>query len=339
VNEPPSFYAVNRTLVRGLVAACIALIAIAALLWLNARQRRCEAESQRFLANVSAALGASLDFDAAGAAVARMAVPRLADAALLYVDDGSGEPRAWLARADVAGDTMSIRVPATALPAIASRPGVAGALRPDRPVVTHSDAAQGWPGRLVHAGKVSTESTFPLVAGGRTLGTLSLASATRRIFGRDLALASELAHRAATPRSSRIALPQGGERRPRARRVPRERLPRAEDATHAVDGLLHMSQGHQARGAARARPDRSCASAITAPGSRPRIGIASSCRSSGRPRACGRPASGSGSTWRAASPPRTAGSCGSRARLGEAARSSSSCRANARRPPAAVTAG
>jgi signal transduction histidine kinase len=201
VNEPASFYEVNKDLMRGTFAALGALTLIIALLLLNVRQRRREAAAQRFLADVSRELGASIDLEATGPVVAHMAVPRLASAALLHVEDGAGAPRAWIVgreRAHGRGRrAATLPVPAATVPAVRARPCVARAMVAGTPVVTRGRAAEDWPDGLVEPGRVSLETTFPLVAGGRTLGTLSLAT-RRRMTAHDLALATELAHRAAT---------------------------------------------------------------------------------------------------------------------------------------------
>jgi signal transduction histidine kinase len=86
-----------------------------------------------------------------------------------------------------------------ALPAIPTHACVARALETGRAVVNVSEPATAWPAGLCEATATSGDATFPLVAGGKTLGalTLFLSDSSRFQVPEDVALAEELAHRSA----------------------------------------------------------------------------------------------------------------------------------------------
>ena len=160
-----------------------------------------EASAQRFLAEVSMHLAGSLDIDTTGRTVVRLAVPRLVDAALLWVAPRSDHdrPRAWFAAADAERESRAAPVLEQVLPAIPVHACVARALETGRAVVNVPEQPTAWPAALREATASSGDATFPLVAGGRTLGalTLFLSESSRFQVPEDVALAEELAHRSA----------------------------------------------------------------------------------------------------------------------------------------------
>ena len=162
-------------------------------------ERRRSRERERFLAEAGRLLAPPLEVEETLRAVAALAVPRLADRCVVEVLGDDGRVRhAAAAAADPA-------VEAALAEALAARPADA----PERPVVDEV-LATGTP-RLLEGTAAApedaesplpparTEMVVPLVANGRTLGVLTLAAAEsgRRHGADDLALAGELAQRAA----------------------------------------------------------------------------------------------------------------------------------------------
>ncbi|HET8629401.1 MAG TPA: histidine kinase N-terminal 7TM domain-containing protein [Thermomicrobiales bacterium] len=159
--------------------------------------------AQRLLADAGALLAASLDYAATLRQLAGLIVPRLADWCLVDVVDGAGAPRR-VAVAPAEGDLAR---------AVACRDGEAPAgalarvLRSARPELhpalsgTAHQQLTADPGfaALAAARRLRSVMVVPLVARGRTLGALSFAitESERRYGAADLALARELAQRAA----------------------------------------------------------------------------------------------------------------------------------------------
>ncbi len=160
-----------------------------------------EASAQRFLADVSVHLAGSLDIDTTGRAVVHLAVPRLVDAALLWVAPRSEQEKArvWFAAKDTERESRVRPALEAALPAIPVHACIARALESGRAVVNASETAGAWAPMLHEAAAFSGDATFPLVAGGKTLGTLTLflSDTSRFQVPEDVALAEELAHRSA----------------------------------------------------------------------------------------------------------------------------------------------
>jgi PAS domain S-box-containing protein len=148
-------------------------------------ERRRVAEAQRFLAEASELLIGSRDHAAALAAVARLAVPRIADVCVAEIA-GSGPPLA-VAHAD---PTTAQRIEDGWRPllALASRePRLCDDVGRDREL------------GLLAAHGMSSAIFVPLVARGRMLGAMTFgAGGDRRPYAAsDLELAEDLAHRAA----------------------------------------------------------------------------------------------------------------------------------------------
>jgi PAS domain S-box-containing protein len=162
---------------------------------------------QQFLAEASAALAASLDVEAALATLVRLAVPRIADWALVDLVDENGSIRqAAAAHRDPAMAEL-VRDLGRRYPwPPAGAEGVPKVIRTGAPAILPlvSDEllgtiAQGGDHRdlLVSLG-LRSAIIVPLAARGRTFGAITLASAgSGRMFGPlDLAVADDLAHRA-----------------------------------------------------------------------------------------------------------------------------------------------
>jgi signal transduction histidine kinase len=160
-----------------------------------------------FLAAASAELAASLDDEAVLATVARLAVPRLADACTVdLVEEGATVRRPAVPAADRPTDEPT-RVPAEASGAGPATPGapamprprvlpptVDGGPRPD----TASSAALGHVGGRRDQGRTGRgwRETVPLSSRGRVLGAITFLS-TRPHGPDDDALAEDLARRCA----------------------------------------------------------------------------------------------------------------------------------------------
>ncbi len=161
-----------------------------------------------FLAEVSTVLASSLDYETTLAAVARLAVPHVADWCVVDIAEPDGSIRRLaVAHADPAqvelGRELGRRYP----PHPADETGVAAVLRTGRPEVipTIDPASLERSSRspahleLLQALQLSSSIAAPLIARGRTIGVISLAMAEsgRAYSAVDLPLVEDLARRAA----------------------------------------------------------------------------------------------------------------------------------------------
>jgi len=165
-------------------------------------ERKLAEESERFLAEAGAQLARSLEFEPALDAIAHIAIPVLADGALLDVVEDGGVIRR------LASANATARINGTALAALAERHpltwdspspvidvlrrGTGERIAPvdDEWLEAHEengDAIARW-----HASGARAMLVLPLSVGGRALGALSLVSADAEAFGRD---ARELAEK------------------------------------------------------------------------------------------------------------------------------------------------
>lgn len=157
-----------------------------------------DADNQRFLAGVSALIAGSLDVEATARTAVQLAVPHLADAALLALRQDGG-PRAYLAHADPRRGRAGREALEDARATLAGAASISRALEGGRPVASRPAAQAGWPEPLRAALPGEVELTLPLVGVGEPLGTLSLFGARedRLSTPEELALAEELARRLA----------------------------------------------------------------------------------------------------------------------------------------------
>lgn len=168
--------------------------------------KRSEA-TQRLLAVASAALATSLDIEATLAAVARMAVPALADWCVVFlVDDSKVIRRVELAAADPAREELLRQIQDRFPPFWDSPLPAARVIRSGKPMLTSSiDAAwlKEFTGDveyepLAKAIGLRSALVVPMIANGRTLGALSMGATTVGHFEqRELTVAMDLASRAA----------------------------------------------------------------------------------------------------------------------------------------------
>jgi PAS domain S-box-containing protein len=162
----------------------------------------------RFLAESGAALAATLDPAAALETVARVAVPALADYCLVHLADEAGEVRqVACAHANPTQDALLRELGRAYRPSANANSLVVQVLRTGEavlvpeitPELTRSAGLDGSPLARFRTLDAHSWIVVPLVARGRTLGTISLLlSGTGRSYGAaDLAQAEELARRAA----------------------------------------------------------------------------------------------------------------------------------------------
>ena len=162
-------------------------------------ERRRMLERERFLADAGRLLAMPLEVEATLREVAALAVPRLADRCVVEVLGDDGHPRwAEAAAADpVVQARLRSRLELRAADDLA-RPAVAEVLATGTPRLL-GPPAEADP-RDAGMPPACAEMVVPLVADGRTLGavTFTAAESARRYGADDLALAGELAQRAAT---------------------------------------------------------------------------------------------------------------------------------------------
>ena len=164
----------------------------------------------RLLADASARLAESLDYEAVIAKVASVAVPRLADFCAVDIssEDGTWQPAAW-AHADpsLAPLVQAMHRRYSVAGGATGGSPLAEAARSAKPILfselTDEFLADAFPdeetSRLVRSLNVRSVMTVPLIAEGRSLGIVTLASTDplKRFDAADLALAEELVRRAA----------------------------------------------------------------------------------------------------------------------------------------------
>jgi signal transduction histidine kinase len=161
----------------------------------------------RFLADASAVLDASIDYDETLASIVRLAVPEVADFCIVVLlnPDGSGRWAHSAHRDADAGARLEKMLGDFPLPASSGHP-LARALRTGQAQLVANGAEQReWrdDGRLGAIGAEAPQSSIamPMIARGRTFGAIFFAvtAESRRRYGaRDLALAAEVGRRAAS---------------------------------------------------------------------------------------------------------------------------------------------
>jgi len=170
-----------------------------ALLKQQAARAEAEEKRSRFLAEVSRTLAASLGYETTISSVALLAVPVLADCCILDLMQENGEVRttAVATRDGLVGEDT--RHAARFLSSAPEQDPAARALRTGEPVLL--DAVPDGAREVLHlpAGMTPPKSAIalPLVARRRTLGAMTFLSTERAYNPDDVALAGELAGRAA----------------------------------------------------------------------------------------------------------------------------------------------
>jgi PAS domain S-box-containing protein len=164
-------------------------------------------ERNRFLAEATEALGASLDFSTTLERVARLAVPRIADSSAIYRLEEDGTIRLVVLAADDAEQEALARELDSLLPlrkdddrllSRVVRSGQAEMLAqlPDPVRETWSPTSRA--SEIVKQLQIGSYMAVPLVVHGRVIGALTLTTSTsgRRFGAADFTLAQELARRA-----------------------------------------------------------------------------------------------------------------------------------------------
>ena len=151
-----------------------------------------EAAAQRFLAEMSTHLAASLDVETTARAVVQLPVPRIVDAAMLWLAPGAaGEPRSFVACSDPERERLATTSGGRgSVPSCVDRALVSG-----RPVVNARATPGTWPAELHLDGPRAGDVTLPLLGRRGPLGALALFTSDRSILRlpQDLPLAEELA--------------------------------------------------------------------------------------------------------------------------------------------------
>jgi PAS domain S-box-containing protein len=171
------------------------------------REKRA-AERQRLRAEAGRILGASLDYETTLADVCRLVVPGFADwCALDLVDDNGLPRRIHIAHKDPAMVAMAEEFRKRYPPRPDDRGGVVQVLRTGRPVVVPEvtdellvqSARDEEHLQILRGVGLRAVLIVPLAVSGRTIGALTLvmAESSRRFDDADLALATEIAARAA----------------------------------------------------------------------------------------------------------------------------------------------
>jgi PAS domain S-box-containing protein len=163
---------------------------------------------QHFLVEATTLLSSSLDYETTLASVAGLAVPELADWCVidLLTDDGAIR-RVAVVCADPGRQPIAKEIAASYPPQLDRTEGTSKVLREGvHDLVAHVTpewvdemAPSGRQRELLRSLDLCSNLLVPLIARGRTIGVLTLATAeSRRVYGAaDVALAEELARRAA----------------------------------------------------------------------------------------------------------------------------------------------
>ncbi|HEU5195153.1 MAG TPA: ATP-binding protein, partial [Methylomirabilota bacterium] len=169
------------------------------------RRGRTEAEASeqraRFLAEASNLLVSSLDHGATLDSLARLAVPAVADWCLVHLTEPVGGRRLHAAGADAEGGVMAEALerlaPALELQAVLP---MIDRMKANQPLLL-ADIGPAWLEGLQLLQRLAPKSIIvvPMIARGRPIGTLTFIATRpeRRYDDADLALARDLAHRAA----------------------------------------------------------------------------------------------------------------------------------------------
>jgi signal transduction histidine kinase len=175
--------------------------------WRDVTARRQGDEASHYLAEATAILASSLEYEATLAAVARLVVPRLADWCSVDLVRDGGIERVAVAHVDPEKVRWAEEIRRRYPPSPTAPTGLPNVIRTGRPEVVPEitdemlEAGIADPVYLALVRGVGLRSAMivPLVAHGRTLGALSLfaAESGRRYGDVDLQLALELARRAA----------------------------------------------------------------------------------------------------------------------------------------------
>src|SRR4051812_43861482 len=164
--------------------------------------------AQQFLVEATTLLSSSLDYETTLASVAGLAVPELADWCVIdLLNDDGAIRRVAVVCADPAKQPVADEIRASYPPQLDRTEGTSKVLREGvhdlvghvTPEWVDEMAPSGRQRELLRSLDLCSNLLVPLIARGRTIGVLTLATAeSKRIYGpADVALAEELARRAA----------------------------------------------------------------------------------------------------------------------------------------------
>ncbi|HEY9832107.1 MAG TPA: ATP-binding protein [Stenomitos sp.] len=170
-------------------------------------ERKRAEESLRFLAEASAMLSASLDYEKTLESLARLAVPFLADLCVVDIVENGAVRRMGVAHADPTREEQVRKLKDLYPPQLNGTHPAIKVIQTGVAVLVPEMADQEWIAatdkaehrQIVQDMSFQSYMTVPLLVRGRTLGAISLVSTqqSRRYRAADLALAEELARRAA----------------------------------------------------------------------------------------------------------------------------------------------
>ena len=170
-------------------------------------EQKLAGESSRYLAEASAALANVVDYESTLQKIANLAVPYFADWSAVDVVEGEGLRRLAVAHQDPAKVQLAHELMHQYPPDPQSPSGVAAVVRTGKPVIvsdlTNELLVQGAKDDrhlgLIRSLGLKSYICVPLVVSGNTFGALTFATAesSRRYTEADLALATDLANRAA----------------------------------------------------------------------------------------------------------------------------------------------
>jgi PAS domain S-box-containing protein len=164
--------------------------------------------AQRFLVEATTVLSSSLDYETTLASVAHLAVPALADWCVVDIVTDDGEiQRVAVASADPGRQQVAAEIKATYPPQLERAEGTPKVLREGKPDLVErvtpewidAIAPDEQTREILRGLDLCSNLLVPMVARGRTIGVLTLATAeSKRVYGAaDVELAEELARRAA----------------------------------------------------------------------------------------------------------------------------------------------
>ncbi|MBN3896770.1 MAG: PAS domain S-box protein [Nostoc sp. NOS(2021)] len=169
-------------------------------------ERKQVEEEQRFLAEASGILAASLDYETTLAGLARLAVPEIADCCLVdIICDNQSVRRVAAAHADP-GKQEFVEQLYNYPPDLTQTEGVAEVIRTGKSQITHFISDEQMQAATDNADHLkilqelnpTSGMSVPLIVRGRVLGAMTLVSSSgRRYDTKSLMLAEELARRAA----------------------------------------------------------------------------------------------------------------------------------------------
>ena len=170
-------------------------------------ERKRAEESLRFLAEASAMLSASLDYEKTLESLAKLAVPFLADLCVVDIVENGVVRRMGVAHADPTRQEQVRKLHHLYPPHLDGTHPAIKVIQTGIAILVSEMAEQEWIGATYNAEHLEilqdmsfkSYMTVPLLVRGRTLGAISLVSTqpSRRYRPADLALAEELARRAA----------------------------------------------------------------------------------------------------------------------------------------------